>query len=214
MEGSLVAYKVFTNGSTLQASEVNDNLMRQSVMVFSNAAARTAAITSPSEGMVTYLEDTDLISVYESGAWRSSLSPRGGVLQVVTGFTATEVSTTSTSFSDTGLSATITPKSATSKILVLVSQNGLLKTPGNADTGVYLRLVYPNSTDTVFGTGLGFTLSSSWNHTSASVNAEYAVTTTSPATFKTQFASRISGGSVAVQGVQAASTITLMEIAN
>jgi hypothetical protein len=71
MEGSLMAFKVFTNGSTLQASEVNDNLMRQAVSTFSNAAARTAAITSPSEGMLTYLEDTDRFEWWSGSAWRS-----------------------------------------------------------------------------------------------------------------------------------------------
>jgi hypothetical protein len=71
MEGSLVAYKVFTNGSTLQASEVNDNLMKQAVATFSNAAARTAAITSPVEGQVTYLEDVDRYDHWNGSAWRS-----------------------------------------------------------------------------------------------------------------------------------------------
>jgi hypothetical protein len=71
MEGSLVAYKVFTNGSTLQASEVNDNLMKQAVAVFSNAAARTAAITSPVEGQMTYLEDVDRYDHWNGSAWVS-----------------------------------------------------------------------------------------------------------------------------------------------
>jgi hypothetical protein len=74
MEGSLVAYKVFTNGSVLNASEINDNLMRQSVMVFSNAAARTAAITSPVEGMTSYLEDTNFIDTYNGTAWVQTVS--------------------------------------------------------------------------------------------------------------------------------------------
>jgi hypothetical protein len=69
MEGSLVAYKVFTNGSVLQASEINENLMRQSVMVFSNAAARTAAITVPLEGMLTWLEDLNRYDSYNGSAW-------------------------------------------------------------------------------------------------------------------------------------------------
>jgi hypothetical protein len=71
MEGSLVAYKVFTNGSTLQASELNENLMQQSTAVFSNAAARTAAITSPVEGQMTYLEDTNLYQHWDGSAWVS-----------------------------------------------------------------------------------------------------------------------------------------------
>jgi hypothetical protein len=74
MEGSLVAYKVFTNGSVLNASEINDNLMRQSVMVFSNAAARTAAITSPIDGMLTYLEDVDRYDAYQ-GSWIPVITP-------------------------------------------------------------------------------------------------------------------------------------------
>jgi hypothetical protein len=67
MEGSLVAYKVFTNGSTLQASELNENLMQQSIAVFSNAAARTSAITSPVEGQVTYLEDSNSYQYWNNG---------------------------------------------------------------------------------------------------------------------------------------------------
>jgi hypothetical protein len=77
MEGSLVAYKVFTNGSVLQASEINDNLMRQSVMVFSNAAARSAAITVPLEGMLTWLEDLNQYQNYNGSAWVQTIVPAG-----------------------------------------------------------------------------------------------------------------------------------------
>jgi hypothetical protein len=77
MEGSLVAYKVFTNGSVLQASEINDNLMRQSVMVFSNAAARSAALTVPLEGMITWLEDVNAHQYYNGSAWVALTTPTG-----------------------------------------------------------------------------------------------------------------------------------------
>jgi hypothetical protein len=69
MEGSLVAYKVFTNGSTLPASEVNENLMQQAVATFSNEAARTAAITSPVEGQLTYLSDSNSFEAYDGSDW-------------------------------------------------------------------------------------------------------------------------------------------------
>jgi len=75
MEGSLVAYKVFTNGSTLQASELNENLMQQSTAVFSNAAARTAAITAPVEGQMTYLEDSDRYESWNGSAWVQVITP-------------------------------------------------------------------------------------------------------------------------------------------
>jgi len=86
MEGSLVAYKVFTNGSTLQASEVNDNLMKQAVATFSNAAARTAAITSPVEGQLTYLEDTNIYQHWNGSSW---VSPFGATLVASVPFSAT-----------------------------------------------------------------------------------------------------------------------------
>jgi hypothetical protein len=43
--------------------------MQQSTAVFSNAAARTAAITSPVEGQVTYLEDVNSYQSYNGSAW-------------------------------------------------------------------------------------------------------------------------------------------------
>ena len=64
-----MAYKVFTNGSPLPASDLNDYLMKQSVMVFANSTARSAALTAPTEGMVTYLEDTNKVEVYTGSSW-------------------------------------------------------------------------------------------------------------------------------------------------
>ena len=64
-----MAYKVFTNGSVLNASEVNDNLMNQAVITFTNSTARASAITSPVEGMITYLGDTQTYESWDGTAW-------------------------------------------------------------------------------------------------------------------------------------------------
>jgi hypothetical protein len=64
-----MAYKVFSNGSVLPASDLNDFLMRQSVMVFTSSTARASAITGPTEGMLTYLEDTNRFQYYSGTAW-------------------------------------------------------------------------------------------------------------------------------------------------
>ena len=64
-----MAYKEFANGYPLYASEINSYLMNQSVIVFADSTARSAAITSPIEGMITYLEDTDTVEVYNGTAW-------------------------------------------------------------------------------------------------------------------------------------------------
>lgn len=67
MAGS--GYKNFTTGSVLTASDVQNYLMDQSVMVFAGTASRGSAITSPSEGMVVYLSDTDKVQVYNGTSW-------------------------------------------------------------------------------------------------------------------------------------------------
>ena len=63
-------YKSFAVGEKLTASNVNTYLMEQSVMNFSTAAARDAALTAPSEGMCAYLDDTNEFCVYDGSAWR------------------------------------------------------------------------------------------------------------------------------------------------
>ena len=118
--------KTFTAGEVLQAADVNDFLMDQSVMVFAGTAARGSAIPSPTEGMVTYLEDADELQVY-TNAWGGVGG--GKILQVVSTTKTDTFSTTSSSFADvTGLSLSITPASASNKIFLVSSfvagQNG------------------------------------------------------------------------------------------
>lgn len=57
-------FKTFQNGQVLLASEVNEYMMQQQIMVFADAAARDAAILSPSEGMFAFLKDTDTLTFY------------------------------------------------------------------------------------------------------------------------------------------------------
>ena len=61
--------KTFTAGTLATASDVNTYLMNQSVMTFANASARNTAITSPTEGMVTYQEQADHLTVYNGTDW-------------------------------------------------------------------------------------------------------------------------------------------------
>jgi hypothetical protein len=50
--------KTFVAGEVLLAQDVNQFLMDQSVMNFASSAARSSAIPTPTEGMVSYLADT------------------------------------------------------------------------------------------------------------------------------------------------------------
>ena len=70
-------YKQFTP-ATLTSTDVNAYLMNQSVMVFASSAARATAIPFPTEGMVTYLEDTNLVQYYSGSVW-VTVNASGGV---------------------------------------------------------------------------------------------------------------------------------------
>jgi hypothetical protein len=140
--------------------------------------------------------------------------PTGSVLQVVNATYGTTVGTSSTSFSDTGLTATITPTSATSKILVLVSVSDIGKENGNSGSAALLKLFRSSSEILNLGYYIGFTLTDTRNYI-GSVSATYldSPATTSATTYKTQFASLVSGQTVYINASQGKSTITLMEIA-
>ena len=69
-------YKLFNTGDVLTAAQVNTYLMEQTVMVFADAAARTAALSGVvSEGMISYLKDTNAVEVYNGSAWVASDDP-------------------------------------------------------------------------------------------------------------------------------------------
>jgi hypothetical protein len=61
--------KEFESFTRLDASDVNTYLMDQSVQTFAGTAARGSAIATPVEGMVTYLNDIDSLSVYNGTAF-------------------------------------------------------------------------------------------------------------------------------------------------
>lgn len=71
-------FKTFTAGAVLTATEVNTYLMQQAVMVFGGTAARSSAIPSPSEGMVSYRSDTKALEYYNGTAWTAIGGGAGG----------------------------------------------------------------------------------------------------------------------------------------
>jgi hypothetical protein len=64
-------YKVWSAGDVLAAADVNGYLMEQSVMVFASSAARSSAIGTATEGMVSYLKDTNALEFFDSTSWRT-----------------------------------------------------------------------------------------------------------------------------------------------
>lgn len=65
-------FKDFVAGDILTASQVDEYLMQQSVMRFASAAARTSALSGVlAEGMMSYLDDTNVVQVYNGSSWVS-----------------------------------------------------------------------------------------------------------------------------------------------
>lgn len=65
--------KAFTS-AVLTSSDVNTYLMQQSVMVFASVSARTLAFTNagitPTDGMISWRTDDDVLEIYENANWR------------------------------------------------------------------------------------------------------------------------------------------------
>jgi hypothetical protein len=146
-----------------------------------------------------------------TAAYVNNLRGAFRVLQVVNGSYATQTATSSSAYSDTGLTATITPQSATSQILVLVNQAGCLKEINN--TRMQLKLVRGATDIITFEMYGGFTADAGTvAFGSCSTSYLDSPATTSATTYKTQFMSQGNNQQVIVQTGGGRSTITLMEI--
>jgi hypothetical protein len=136
----------------------------------------------------------------------------GKVLQVVAATTTTTVTRTTTGLVDTTLTATITPSASTSKVLVLIHQNGIRKQ--GANTYMEFPLLRGASILAYFAYAQGYTGIDSIVQ-SGTISASYldSPATTSATTYKTQFGNAPGGGTCSTQVNNDVSTITLMEIA-
>ena len=63
-------FKLFENGQVLLASEVQNFMMDQQIMVFAGTAARGSAIASPTEGMFAFLKDEDKLTYHDGSDWQ------------------------------------------------------------------------------------------------------------------------------------------------
>jgi len=62
-------YKQWATGAVLTSSDMNTYVGDQVVMVFASSSARSSAVSSPTEGMVSYLKDTNAIEYYDGSSW-------------------------------------------------------------------------------------------------------------------------------------------------
>ena len=141
----------------------------------------------------------------------SAEMPTGSVLQVVHAIYATAVGSSSSTYADTGLTASITPTSTSSKVLVTIHQNGVDKRTNN--TYVAIKLLRGSSVISTLSLVAAATGTTTLNSVGA-VSTEIldSPSSTSSVTYKTQFASAANSATAYVQMDNVTSTITLTEI--
>lgn len=258
-----LGYIEFATGDILTAAYANGYLASQTVMVFADSAARTAAITSPQEGMFSYLKDTNITQYYSGSAWvsiggASPLTTKGDlytystadarlavgtngqvltadstaatgikwaaaagggkVLQVVQATSTTLTSINTTTYTDSGLSGSITPTLSTSKVLVMVMQN--VNSYRGADTNAGRVKIVRGATDIWNSPTAGSFGTNNGNVTPASELTLFQTyiyldspATTSSTTYKTQYRCDIAtSAEIGLQYDGNTSTIILMEI--
>ena len=127
-----LGFKTFTTGEVLTAANVNGYLM-QGVLVFADAAARDAAITSPQEGQFAYLKDTNVTTYYTGSAW-ANLDTTGMVNPMTT--------TGDTIYSSSGSTPARLAVGSTGQVLTVAGGVPTWSTPS---TGAYTLL----STNTI-----------------------------------------------------------------
>ena len=143
----------------------------------------------------------------------------GKLLQVVQGTLTTSTSSTATTFTDTALSATITPSASTSKILIMFSHNAGLYRTASSNFNLWIKLlrgatdlaVPGNNVDTIYFQPGKTSTTLEFNHDASYMYLDSPATTSS-ITYKTQMKSDNSAITWRANTANTTSTMILMEI--
>ena len=208
--------------------QVSNNITSVTV----GGSANTVSLTFDSNGVITGASNnalsvantqiTGLIEAAQIGSANATLAtsgtlpaarlPAGSVLQVVQGTTSTVVTNSTTTYVDTGLTATITPRSTSSKILVFITMSGLEKSTGADGNSLGFKLLRDATLVSEYAQYINYTNSATQLYSSHAFNYLDSPSSTSALAYKVQFKNMVASGTVYVQSNSNVSTITLMEI--
>ena len=135
-------FKTFATGDVLTAPDVNGYLM-QGVLVFASAAARDASITSPQQGQVAFLKDTNATVYYNGSAW---VAIGGGMTNPMT-------TTGDTIYSSSGSTPARLGIGSTGQVLTVASGVPSWATPAGGASGLTLieRNTFSSTTSIISG---------------------------------------------------------------
>lgn len=193
-------------GNVLDIGQPSDDTVTAAKLNNDIISGQTALTSEP--------DDTDEFLVSDAGTIKridySLIKGAGKVLQVVGASTSTQVGVTANSYTDTGLTADITPASTSNKVLVLIHQS-IGKTAAHTWTDIKLLR---GSTQIGLFASVAFTGEATANYI-GTTGCSFLDTpsSTSSLTYKTQFRNVAAAGTVNAQVDSGLSSITLMEIA-
>ena len=178
-------------------------------LVIQTGATPTTAVTVDASQNVTLV---GTLTTSSRGIAKASM-PAGSVLQVVNTTYATLTSTASSSLVDTGLSTSITPSSASSKVLVLVNLAGLFSS--SATVGQFTITDGSNNILLNFEGLTAYAIAAGLSYGEAGTNYLHSPATTSSFTYKVRMRN-VAGTGISINQITSGvstSTMTLMEIA-
>jgi len=133
--------KVWVAGEILAAADVNSYLMDQSIMRFADSTARTSEISSPTEGMFSYLEDTNVLTFYNGSAWVAIDAAN------ITGVTAGTALTGGGSTGDVTLNVNLETTTSAANVANFVTDTTTARTlTAAADSGKTIRFTNAGAT--------------------------------------------------------------------
>jgi len=182
-------------------------------LISATAADTPARLAVGANGTVLTADSTESTGL----KWATPASG-GKLLQVVTATTTTSVTNATTSYADTNLTATITPTLASSKILVMVSQQVEAFRGSFYGAGATIQLlrgataIWAPARPTIFGNFTNSVNGDAEIITIANMSYLDSPATTSATTYKTQFKADSASTSAKCQNASSLSSIILLEI--
>ena len=228
IEVDTVAEKTSANGVTVDGLNIKD-----SKLVTANSVVETnltdnivtlAKMASGTDGNIISYDasgnpvaiatgsDGQVLTSTGAGSPPAFETPAGGgkVLQVVFASHSTEVSSTSSTHADTGLTGAITPSATNSKVLIFINMADINKQ--SADTGISLKLLRGSTAILEFAKVILNTGQTQELRAATGANFLDSPSTTNATTYKVTFNNTSGSGTTKVQANGATSTMTLIEI--
>lgn len=135
----MTGWKTWAALEEVTAANMNSYVRDQTVQVFNNAASRTAAIASPSRGLVSFLTDSGALEVYYGATtgWAKPWNlPQGPVISLASNTTSQVFSTTT----PTALTSMTGTWNATNGRLYRVTFSSIFDCPSVAPVTGVIRL--------------------------------------------------------------------------